>query len=394
MPLLQLALVLMFAQDPLSDPALDAKVTFRQDASPLAKLVTNLGNAAKVKLSAAEVLDRQIVLVDVKDVRLGDAMAKLGDVTDCEWKPVAGGFVLSASPTKRAASAQGEVRARLKVINKAYDEYREIAESKYDVSSIANYIKDQNRKSNDRQGYFPNSSSESFSVKSMYGSAAPSGRTFARALLKIDSSALASLKCDERVVFSTSPNRMQRKLTMDLAQESKLVKTDNEIYQKGMELAGRDGGNSYGEFSPPRRDPQKDGPVVDSQAVETKISKIEIVAARKLIWFGMDSLEIESRVYDEDGNISDQHNNQLPMDANKLALFSSDFVENIKPKFDTKPDSLWHWQALTSTMADGVPRSGSDPRVASILGNPEKSEPLSFLTSDILIAASRSGVGS
>src|SRR5690242_10196310 len=92
------------------DPRLDQRVTMRVDAAGLPDLVKAIGKGASLSLTADDRLRKQILVVAVNDVRLGDLLDKVATVADCTWTEEGGGFVLRDSPAKKAKTGQDDAK--------------------------------------------------------------------------------------------------------------------------------------------------------------------------------------------------------------------------------------------------------------------------------------------
>ena len=384
MSLATLILASFIAQQTPVSTALDSNVTFRANACGLSTLTRQLATATGTSLDADPNLERQILLVNVKDVKLSDLMARIADVSDCEWVDLKGVQHLQVAPEKRKRTYEHEVADRAKAISVVLDKYKTLAQSSYQAKDLANYVREQLRKRTTQQDNSSYMWKPEMGPDNDFMGASPGGRTFARAISSLDPNVLARMHNDERIVYSTNPTAMQKKLALDIGAEKTKWNADATAFGEAIKLA---------HLTPEEIDQLGyTGRSDDEEPAIQDVTNARLIVSRAEL-FGSSMITCELWLMGKEGYVRDSHQTQVWFGAEAFGLF----VGGQNPRSDTtvpaRPDSLWHRSFIlagTNRGEGGDHPMPVDPRKDTIILHPEKQEPLSYFTSDMLIACADS----
>lgn len=194
------------AQLPTSAP-FSQKVAFRHAAAPVARLVATLAERFDAPLATSPSMSTEYVLVDVEDVPLGELLERIATVSSGRWSLAEGRYTLTRDARATAADEKADRAYRKKVVETAIAEALEGAsafkETDYLVQRASEIARDLAKDS---------PSDDAFQKMRTLENARPGQRLAYRLLSGIDSAELASIRPGQRVVFSDSPNRMQKPL--------------------------------------------------------------------------------------------------------------------------------------------------------------------------------------
>jgi hypothetical protein len=184
-------------------PLPEEKVTFQTAAAPCPKVITALSQAAKVKLATSATHARDVIFVHVRDVPLSELMRRIATVTSSKWEMRNDTYVL--------------------VRTSQMERQEEAAELQATVNGLKAWI-DKEVKQLDSDGPVQRGTTWS----------AVATRTLIRLAQGLDLRPMASLKQDEVLVFSTTPNRMQLPLQKTYAQIIDLLTADLNFLRKNL----------------------------------------------------------------------------------------------------------------------------------------------------------------
>jgi hypothetical protein len=176
------------ASDPSAAFRQDPAVTYSTVAVSVKKAVQDIAKVTGAKLDVADAAANEIVVISVKDAPLSELMKRIADVTSCEWKTDSGGIQWLNYSTEKTRKEQAD----------------ETAEHEKQVAKgVTELLKDREPIPADVEEEGANS--EILDMDS-------EGKAIFKILKLIPTSAIASVLGGERLVYSTSPTRMQRGL--------------------------------------------------------------------------------------------------------------------------------------------------------------------------------------
>jgi len=194
------------------------RVTYTTRAARAAVVLEDLGRLANIKLLTTPETEREILIVSVKDQPFAEVMSRIATVTSCEWKQEGASYRLIPNRKQRTLEERAEIAKRLAHISKGIK----------DLESAANMRRTALEKSAaELKKAHENLGTKSVSVPPTPESAVPFatnlnariGMTSQLALVallkEIDPSVLAQMGLEDREVFSTAPTRMQHGLGGD-----------------------------------------------------------------------------------------------------------------------------------------------------------------------------------
>ncbi|MGV3614477.1 MAG: hypothetical protein ACO1SV_03995 [Fimbriimonas sp.] len=207
-----IALVLSFAIA-TQTPAADATFTYRTRGTSVETVLAEVSKLTGVPLAATPATAKEIVIVDVHGAKLTDFMPRLARVADGEWRKEGAGFRLTRSDEFARKSRAAEVaqtalrfQSALQTRLKALTPFG-TGEADALAARVQTTLK----------GRVAANDGNYFRTMQDLNAESPTGRLAIRALAAIGGPALATLQSQERRVYSTRPNRMQRPLPFDPA---------------------------------------------------------------------------------------------------------------------------------------------------------------------------------
>jgi hypothetical protein len=200
---LALAVLLSASQ---ADPALSKKVTLEEPASLAGKCIADLAKISGVPMFADDDVNREVLLVSVKDVPLGELMKRVAKVSSARW--VVGAHSYNLVPDT---------------------EMREHQEQKRLADRAANLSQWFQRQQSPKKDESPSSTREEM-VASSIGMASEGDTHFVVQSLKgVDMRHLASIDGDHRLVLSSKPTAMQSPFpSFDQAALNALIEAHNQ----------------------------------------------------------------------------------------------------------------------------------------------------------------------
>lgn len=204
-----------WAQDP-------AKITFAAQGVAAHKVVAELAAKSGQDLSCAPELAREVLLISVNDAPVQDLLDRIATVLGAEWRTEPdGGRRLTISASRAAAEARAERETRVAAFRKRFQEIREALKEGEALERAMNAGKEVP----EPEGDAPEE------TWALIGEEA----AMARIVLKIDPTLLANIGEDQRVVFSTTPTRMQRPMSGIEREIAFLVAEHNEAVKAAAE---------------------------------------------------------------------------------------------------------------------------------------------------------------
>jgi hypothetical protein len=188
-------------QDPLERPELQQVVSFEHVASPAQAIVAALAKQTQLKLVASPGHSRDVVFVRCDGVPLPDLMKKIASVTSSGWEFKNGSYRLIRTSETEKRESQAEYQARL--------------------TNLARSLEILTKRASPDAPILPT------------GVVAALARITPALIEKIGLKKLADMENDERVVYSTSPNAMQRPLGLGHEQVMELVVSNFNKYATG-----------------------------------------------------------------------------------------------------------------------------------------------------------------
>ncbi len=186
----------------------DRVIAFRATAGSADRILKDIGVAAGISLRATPTTARDILLISVKDVPLSVLMKRIADADNATWESEGDGFRLNRTTLQQRADVDTErqnLAARyqegLKKIAAEAAALNPLTDSS--AKGLVQRAKDANAQSQSGQGW---------AMVSQITAQAPAGRLLVRLLATLSGDMLASIPENGRVVFSDSPNGMQRRL--------------------------------------------------------------------------------------------------------------------------------------------------------------------------------------
>jgi len=177
-----------------------SKVSYETVAVPVKVAIDAIAKQTGAKLDVAKEAQEEIVILSVKNAPLSDVLAKIADVTSCEWgaPDQDGTSWLKHSLSQMRKEKREEVALRAKQLSAAIaDLAKKIAPKKDDKAT---------KKPEDILGFQP-------TMPWAASITSPTGKAIAKLAQLMDPNALAKIGDGERVVFSTNPTPVQVPLT-------------------------------------------------------------------------------------------------------------------------------------------------------------------------------------
>lgn len=232
---------------------LSRKISFSHPAARASVLLKDLSKETGVPLSASVRMADEVLIVKVKDVPIKDLLAKMAEAADAEWRPLEGGYELGRPSTLQNAAEREERQERAAAIQARLSEaVGKIAGLPAFTQAEANKMAEEQEKAiND---WRKSIESGGRAVNNLTRDDTPSSRAVVALLDSIGASALATLPKGRRVVFSTSPNRVQyalsnkaRQVVSDFVASQRMLSTANQQLKKDdtrqFFVAGTNGGD-------------------------------------------------------------------------------------------------------------------------------------------------------
>lgn len=364
---------------------LDQKVEYRTVAVPLQKVVADLSTLTKLNIQVAPTMANEIVILGVKDMSLRMLLKRLGEVTTGRWEESPERMVLVRDTAGMRTQEDLEYRKRLTAVQN---------DIKKLVACLApKKPTEKPKKTPEQEEWDPEMVNE---MMGMINSDAPAGRALIKLIQGIGAAPFASLASGDRMVFATTPTRMQRSMpsgapaifdqlirdhnayvkSMPKGDPEQMEELDSEMTQRIQKFAERFG---YG----------RENQTIDRPAVKAILS-VEQEA------FG-GNLSVTMSLFDDKGNVMLNETGYLDTgDSGYMSSIMADIpIPGEKPKPEPKfpQEKPIEYSALTKArlemrmnFMDPLAAPKMTPELREAMLNPERFDPLSFSESEALLA--------
>jgi hypothetical protein len=351
---------------PLQTPSLETTVTYATRGAPVTQVLADISRKTGVTLEANPTTGREIVVIDLKGAKLSDFMPRLATVAAGEWKPEGKGYRLTRSDAFTRKSRAAEIERASQAFAKEVEAQKVSLKTFGPVESDQLAAKVQTLLSQ-RQGA---NDGNYFRTLPGLNQLSPTGRLATRALAALGPRALAEIQPQERHVYSTRPNRMQKPLPFDLKPILALYQREQTDYSAALlkridakQLQGWYIGAGLTTVPPPP-------------------SRVLLAVSRAPFGTGV---KLELLMIDGDNRIAQQGKVEIRLEDAARMDPSAAALPN-DPPLELSPTS----QALVGairTIMNGAAANPS-PELLRELEQPEKYDPMSFILPDGLRAVS------
>lgn len=350
------------------------KVTFTHVAAPTKAILFALSGKTGVPLEVAGAAAEEIVVIRVKDAVLNDVLKRIAEVTSCEWKVDGKGFRLVTANAVRNIEERTERERRVAALRK----------------QVAERVKGLQAKDKPKEG---GDIDTAIFEMGLFGGGDASGKAITKLLAQVDLTRLATLERGARVVYSTTPTRMQLPLGRNaiavlaeyVAEHNKEASTTQEAtselalteeQRQAMAMAEKMFGR--------RNQPVRETPV-----------KALLVGSRQSMF---DTLSVELRLFNAQGKVILSGTDALMTDMGmfeeiaQAAAGGQPAEEKPKPDPDPRPiEFSSNSKELAGLfgkmeMGAGTFSMKMSPALRALLLRPDQHDPLSFVPSETLIA--------
>lgn len=359
----------------ISAAASAANVTYRSSAAQLGPLLDALSAQNKVKLKAVGFMSRQVVLVDIKDQPLDLFMRHLATITAGAWTQNGDTYELAESSTALKADEQADIANRAAGFARSIKEQAKTIDAQpINEGEMYRRLADLKAMWDQIQSNPDDPTGAVYEKAQKLQDALPTNQLIRKILVTLPTTELAALPLDSRVVFATSPNRLQRPLPNAAQQALRQFSQDFGMLsaalarfpKEQMEMFTSTMGGFFAKGSP---------------------SKILLSCTR----YAGDNIAIEAQILDQRGGIlATSSANISGMEIPEEGKSATKPVVDEKNEKPLKvSDESKTFYALVSRGMDGS-KGGlelvKDPLKEKVL-NPEQFDPLSFGISDLLLGA-------
>jgi hypothetical protein len=368
---------------------LNQKVTYETVAVSVRRAISEIASKTKTPLDTSPAVANEIVVIDVKDVTVNELMERLALATSCKWQKMDGVYLLVRPNDVTKAEEQAEQALKLEAIKKTI---KKLLEPINKVPVLDAKVADElaaGQKSARLSDLTSGDVVETAeTMKSMFsqGSDLPAGRATAKLLSKIDLSVLAKMKLDDRVVFSSRPNRMQ----IGMGQGAIAILNQFVLEQNIWADAYKRRSSSN-----PKTD---DFNIGSPFGLNMNNNRVEGTPDKALLCVEydstMDSYSVEIKIYDNKGKMLYQGGQPILMESSMLnAIDSMLKPEPTKdPEIELSKDSaelLAFWRGLASSMMGATKIKDLSKELYAKLSKPDQFDMLSFIHSEALIAIAK-----
>lgn len=371
-----MALLALVAATLLGRAPQDVKIDFECAGAPVPRLVADLAKASGVALVAPTVFKSDVIVLRANQAALKDVMARVADLCAAEWQPKGAGFELVISPEKRRAEQARERQIRADGFDRALAAERKKMDAqrpwgKDDAESVVVALHEMMKGMG--QG---DADGSRYQALQAVEARAPANRALTRILATLDPRVLAEIPAGDRVVFSTTPNRMQRPMPASVLTAMSGLAAEQNAWASAIAKFPKD----------PNQGPSMYASSLESSdPYPTKIGKVLLAISSRDDPTGSTSAGVWLYVVDPKGhtiirtfgNLSDpQRRFEIPKpEPNEPALEASPYAKAIMGVLDGN-----------AALNQPLPADLRDK-----LLNPEKFEPLALVTGEALVrvAASR-----
>ncbi|MDR3690752.1 MAG: hypothetical protein P4L46_15350 [Fimbriimonas sp.] len=374
---------------------LGTKVTYSTRAARASVVVKELGELAKVKLATSPQTEGEILIVSVRDQSLSDIMSRIASVTSGEWKPEGGTYRLVADNKRRNLEAKERHAKRLSSLQADLKKFEDNANKQLEKLNKLATAKPA-KKPGDK------SVADKPIATTTPGTPAPVDPALAAlrqklslstqfnmlSLIKgVDPNLLCEMTRRERLVFSTSPNRMQRSLGGDApALVDSIIQAHNELVSR----------------IPPAPAPDLSdlGTEAASYVLKMRRMRTSIVADAAKAVLTVKPLEFDSeatfnlRIYNREGVVVlTARANLSGFGRNKYGDDADDGPERPTTEKETPIQYAEDSKALIAATSGKEASLGTvrlDPAVRIKIFAPDRFDPLAFADTDEILAYAKS----
>ena len=378
-------------------PAQDTsvKVTYSTRAARASVVVRELGHLANLDLQTSPQTESEILIIAVKARPLTEVMDRIATVTSSQWKQEGSAFRLV--PNSKMRNQEDRV-ARTKLVAKITkgihdleaNANKRLAELEKSISA-QNAPKVKDTKSNENTSNAPGVPSPASFLRSRIS--LTSQFALISLIKGLDPTVLAQIGPDDRFVFSTEPNRMQRSLGGDAADIIKdFIQTHNDQISN----------------LPPMPSPDLTG--MDSAQItyfqnlrRRRSQKLDDVAKAVLVATSQDRsndgrISFNLRLYDSKGGVGFVSTANLPnAEAKNGGSDDGDPPGDAKAASPPAKTTPIEYTAESKALIEATSEKDSDsfrfnlsPELRRKLSLPNLYDPLSFADTDEILAYSKS----
>lgn len=298
------------------------RVSYRSTAATLGKVLPEIGAKAGIDLRPAANIADELLLVRVEDAPVGELMTKIAQAVGAEWVQEGDIYRLARPNSIIESERRAEIEERAKRLRRALEKFTA------DVRKSPNWTLDDVRAAKQKSQRDANQQRQLLQGQNIGGTLrsfsfgggseiSPAGRALARMISMVNINDLAALESGERVVFSTSPTRMQKSIAGGVQEVFRILAQEQRLWDQLQDTSpGQQGGIL-------RR------PLPGGASPSGPASRALIIASR--MGFG-DAIQLTLLVSDANGNVVASHMGLL----GEIAIaFGSDREQN--PEVDYGP---------------------------------------------------------
>ncbi|GEM_PF-6748834 len=313
-------------------------------------------------------MSSEYLLVDVNDVKVGDLLDRIATVSSGRWSLSEGKYVLTRDAKAAGADERADRAYRKKVVEESISEGLKQANEKEPVDAL---VKRATEIARDLSKPSPNE--DAFRKMRSLEGARPGQRLAFRLLAGIEAAEIATIRPGQRLVFSDSPNRMQRPVKNASAAIRSWM-ADRGVWEEARKVL---------EDNPETKE-WASVLEMQSEPIELPV-RVLVAVSRGLEWFGL-SYGVDvmlvgpkggmARVYSTFGRGQDS-----PSPVTGVGVGKDDTVieySDASKRLMSESRALW-------MNDDGVTKKPG-AEFLEIVTQPEKFEPLSFVPSDAVFA--------
>ena len=354
------------------------KVTYSTVAIPVSRALDEISKQAGYRLSASPQVAGEVVILSLRDVPLDDVKTQIAKACSARWEAVQGGEMLVADVVLRRQEEQKE-RA----------EYAEaLAKSLKQLTDALNPPKAQPGAKPDPAAnrQFP-----------MFGGMGASGKAVIQLAQTIGANTLATIEPKSRVVFSTTPTRMQRPFPRQIGGILSVLVTE---YNKEAAVKQKVRAENPREEDPREKAMRQFfGMDEEDKVIEGVPTKAILICTREQM---MGGLSLNLKVYNDQGKVVIS-GNQMLMAGESLFGGAMDFefgpdgLPKPKPaatapagekaiEFSANVKELMSMSNI-ATMSSSPAKMGEELKMKLL--QPDQYDPLSFMHSEALLATAK-----
>ena len=188
----------------------DSPLTFEARPAPVARVLEQLSVATGTRLKSTTSLDRETLMISVKDASLTDLKLRIADALDANWVSDGSYEVLKREPEQDRKVWADHLEVRRKVIELERQRRTKLLERPFDATGLAKKLK--NERNDDSAPRDTYESLRRFNEEQNLRSDSPLGRLLSRLFLACSIDELAAVGPLERGVFRPNPTALQGRI--------------------------------------------------------------------------------------------------------------------------------------------------------------------------------------